>query len=412
MRVAACTVKQITRVSTPGKRALNIESLRKKGWFAVHLVLLAGLAVPAGAQGSDLIAALPGTQQLQPGQLLTARTSSQNALPDASENILISYISTSFDGKNTVVFGQVSIPRTPVPAGGYPVVSFASGTTGFAPQCAPSLTQGYANGYLNEWLKRGYAVVRTDYEGWGAASPRPIMHGKSNANGIVDIVAAAHSLRDKLSNDWIVLGHSEGGGAALWTAGRPGTTEGKYRLRGAIAVSPTGPGVLKFMNNALNGGYVYQGTQAYISVTVLAAQVVDPSIDLPDLVAKPMMPQVQAAKTACLAELTALPQLHRGEYLKPGTAYDKFIEFLLAQDASSLTMGVPVLIVQGEADNGPVSVDTTEQLIASLCSHNAAIDYRKYRGEGHGSVLGASKDDAFSFAAAVFAGHAPTNSCR
>ncbi|SFP69667.1 alpha/beta hydrolase family protein [Amycolatopsis rubida] len=343
-----------------------------------------------------------------PGQLLTAEP--QGGLPDASQNLRISYVSTSYLGQNTVVYGRVSLPATPPPPGGYPVISWGEGATGVAPQCAPSLVgSASSDAYLDEWLKRGYAVVRTDYAGWGAAGPRPELNQKSNADAIVDIVTAAHSASDKLSNDWMAAGHSEGGGAALWTAGLSDHARAKYTLKGAIAIAPTGPGILKFIDDVINGKPISQLVQMLLAWTVAGAHVTDPTIDLHQLVTDHMMPQVDAAKASC--KTAQLPQLQPGQYLKSGKETDKLAAFLRRQDPSSLTMNVPVLIIQGDKDQTTVTPDTTQQMIRSLCDHGASIEYKSYQGENHGSVIGASRMDAFSFAASAFAGSAPKNSC-
>src|SRR3954452_13619121 len=54
------------------------------------------------------------------------------ALGSAHANELILYRSTGIDGKPVAVSGTVSIPRGKAPKGGWPVVTWAHGTTGIA----------------------------------------------------------------------------------------------------------------------------------------------------------------------------------------------------------------------------------------------------------------------------------------
>ncbi|MDZ7911993.1 MAG: alpha/beta hydrolase [Rhodococcus sp. (in: high G+C Gram-positive bacteria)] len=372
------------------------------------ILLAAGLAATACSHTPTVDPVAQDPDPLYAGQLLTSEM--QDGLPDASQNLRISYISTSHDGHDAVVYGRVALPSIPPPPGGYPVISWGEGSTGVAPQCAPSLIDDASyDAYLNEWLKRGYAVLRTDYEGWGAAGPRPLLNQKSNSNGIVDIVTAAHSISSELSNDWIAIGHSEGGGAALWTAGLNDQVGGKYPLKGAIAIAPTGPGVLKFTNGVKNGEPISQLVQMLLAWTVAGAQATDPTIEVQQVVTDPMMLQVDAAKASC--ETSELPQLEAGQYFLSGEGYDKVVNFLRDQDPSSLAMKVPVSIIQGDRDETTVTPDTTEQMIQSLCGSNASIQYKLYPGENHGTVIDASQNDAFSFAMAAFADTAPENSC-
>ena len=53
---------------------------------------------------------------------------------------------------------------------------------------------------LNTWIKAGYAVVRTDYEGLGTPGPHPYLIGHSEGYGVLDIVLAARQLDPALSN--------------------------------------------------------------------------------------------------------------------------------------------------------------------------------------------------------------------
>ena len=84
------------------------------------------------------------------------------------------------------------------------MVSYAHGTTGVAARCAPtripagplaSATVNYVVPELNSWLRRGYAVVRTDYEGLGVPGGRfSYLIGHSEARGVLDIVRAADAM--------------------------------------------------------------------------------------------------------------------------------------------------------------------------------------------------------------------------
>ncbi|MBP6863239.1 MAG: hypothetical protein KBC57_12910 [Neisseriaceae bacterium] len=179
----------------------------------------------------------------QPGTVLSLDKGARGTpLPDAGENYLITYVSQSAAGLPVSVTGQIAIPRSPMPSGGYPVLSWASGTTGMGQQCAPSNMGGHTE-TLNEWVKRGYAVLRTDYPGWADLGPRPLLNQRSNASAVIDLVTAAHAVSDQLATDWIVAGHSEGGGAALWAGARHEATQGRFQLKAAIALAPVGPGL-------------------------------------------------------------------------------------------------------------------------------------------------------------------------
>lgn len=100
------------------------------------------------------------------------------ALPSAQRTELITYLSEGADGRPALVSGTVAIPKGEAPESGWPVISWAHGTTGVGDACAPSADTvgGPAHSYverttdmLDRWVADGYAVVQTDYE---ASAPR------------------------------------------------------------------------------------------------------------------------------------------------------------------------------------------------------------------------------------------------
>lgn len=336
------------------------------------------------------------SDNLKAGQLLTSRLLDSDArYENAEKEYLISYLSTSPNNELVTVFGRIAIPKGTAPESGYPVLSWGNGTTGMAPQCSPSLDNNPdREAYLNAALAKGYAVLRTDYARWGADGPRLELNGQSNANNIADIVPAAHQLPEKLANEWVVVGHSLGGGAALWTASLPPNE--KYPLKGAVALAPVGPGVLKFIESAAEGSAPKEA-QFFIAVTVLGAKATDPSIDINKLADSSILPQFEAAQHLCVGELAALKPLPQGQYLKEGADLNKVKQFLLAQDPSSLKLNVPVLVIQGSEDKTTVTPETTKQMVQKLCNNGNNVLYKEYAGQSHRSVIAASKHNTFDF---------------
>lgn len=355
------------------------------------------------------------TTSPRPGTLLRSwKGKGGQPLPDAAENYFVNYTSTSVNGKVTTVSGQVAVPAGPVPAGGYPVIGWAPGTTGMGPRCAPSNFPSHIAS-LNEWVKRGYAVLRTDYEGWGDNARRPLLNQRSNADATVNLVVAARALSDKLGRAWMVMGHSEGGGAALWAAAMGPEAAKGCELKGAIALAPVGPGVLNLISDLANGTdtraafpLIAPEVAAYLAAaTVLGAQASDPAINIDKLVTADFRPFVEASRTTCISD--PLPKLSlpkAGQYLKPGSSYTRLETFLREQDASSQTLKLPVFVGQAGSDNFTPTPATTDQMVRALKSRGASIKLETYPGKNHGEVVAASLKDALAFAGDVFAGRA------
>ena len=159
-----------------------------------------------------------------PGQMLrTEPLDPALGLAMAGEQVRILYTSTDgIDGKTPVVVsGAYFVPKGTPPAGGWPLVAWAHGTTGIADTCAPSWIPRSERDahYLNAWLQQGYAIVATDYQGLGTPGPHPYLAVRPEAYSVLDSVRAVLKRFPDVANRIVVIGQSQGGGAAFATAG-------------------------------------------------------------------------------------------------------------------------------------------------------------------------------------------------
>jgi len=121
------------------------------------------------------------------GEVIWSRQVSGAAvLPGAAETRLVLYHSSTLAGQDTAVSGTISIPPGQPPADGWPVLNWTHGTTGVADICAPSrdapghpshIYNQLSDATLSQWVKRGYVVLKTDYEGLGTLVPTLIWWG-------------------------------------------------------------------------------------------------------------------------------------------------------------------------------------------------------------------------------------------
>jgi alpha-beta hydrolase superfamily lysophospholipase len=132
------------------------------------------------------------------------------------------YHSRSREGRDVLVSGVVATPAGRPPRGGFPLVSFAHGTTGFTDAAAPSRsgqtgTPVGLSDLLAGLTRRGYAVAATDYEGLGTPGPLQYVVGTSAGRSVLDAARAARKLAEgAVSHRVALVGHSEGGHAVLW----------------------------------------------------------------------------------------------------------------------------------------------------------------------------------------------------
>src|SRR5262249_18814177 len=155
---------------------------------------------------------------------------------------LLLYSGTGLDGKPTPVSAVLTVPKGKAPKkGGWPIVTWAHGTTGIADQCAPSranVQQGYDHPLMQRWLKAGYAVVRTDYQGLGTAGPHPYLIGDTEGHDVLDAVLAARQADRTIANDVAISGHSQGGQAALFAASLAPKYAPSLKVKGTVAFAP------------------------------------------------------------------------------------------------------------------------------------------------------------------------------
>jgi pimeloyl-ACP methyl ester carboxylesterase len=202
----------------------------------------------------------------EPGDLIRSERLAQDAyaaLDEASATYRVLYQSASGLGdKNAeptneaiAVSGLIAFPPGTAPKGGWPVVSWAHGTVGSADHAAPSMDpyvdavpgrtglgllrkiNKAPHALLNAFLRAGWAVAMTDYEGLGTYGNHPYLLGVPEGRGILDIVPAVHQLaaqtvRQLIAGRYAIVGHSQGGQAALWGAHLAST--GAYPTRGTL----------------------------------------------------------------------------------------------------------------------------------------------------------------------------------
>ncbi|MGD0394661.1 MAG: lipase family protein, partial [Acidimicrobiales bacterium] len=169
--------------------------------------------------GLDAFYKVPTTlNPAPPGSIIRWRViPAAGQLPPGATAYRILYHSESITGSDVAVSGLIVVPGGAPPTGGFPIVSWAHGTTGLPSQCAPSLGPLSSISYLLPLLKARMIVAATDYQGLGTPGIQPYLVGQSEAQGVLDAARAARNLEGPAaSNTVVVLGYSQGGQAALF----------------------------------------------------------------------------------------------------------------------------------------------------------------------------------------------------
>jgi pimeloyl-ACP methyl ester carboxylesterase len=337
------------------------------------------------------------------GALIWARgLSGPGLLKGAGGNRLILYRSTSVNGAATAVSGMVAVPKGKAPEGGWPVIAWAHGTTGIADQCAPSRTAvdlGYDHPLMQRWLKAGYAVVRTDYEGLGTpAAVHPYLIGVSEGRSVLDAVLAARQLEPRLSRDVMIAGHSQGGHAALWAASlAPRWTPG-LKVRGTIAFAPASH--VGEQAQLLRSVTTTGGITALAALILRGVDVADPNLHIASLLspeAAALYPQTDSACLPALAQSSSFGGLAPAQLLRSDADPTPVIAALNANDPEDLKIKTPVQIEQGTGDT-TVFPTFTQQLEVAYKQRGVNLVYKTYNGLTHSQVVTNAKPQADALA--------------
>ena len=193
------------------------------------------------AATGDLSATPPALSAERPGTLLrfqriTTPIAGSTAGPSTLWRVM--YVSSDDAGAPVAVTGLVRVPDGRAPGAGWPVISWAHGTTGTADRCAPSITLDYPPP-PDPMVADGIVIASTDYIGLGTPGVHPYLDGQSEGRAVDDIVTAAGQLPEvQLSGDFAVWGHSQGGHAALFARELAATRLPAFHLLGTVAMAP------------------------------------------------------------------------------------------------------------------------------------------------------------------------------
>ena len=396
----------------------------------VSLVLALALAgvsswINAGEPVLDAFYDTPDDVPAEPGALLRSEPFTR-AIPDGARAWRILYTTTDAEGSPVVASGIVVVPESDDVAGAdategtagepAPVIAWAHGTTGVARRCAPSaLADPWTSGALftlDRVVEEGWALVAPDYPGLGAEGAHPYLVGEPAGRSVLDAVRAAHQLDDAdLAPETVVWGHSQGGGAALWTGVLAPTYAPDVDLLGVAALAPASD-LIGLMDDvadipigSLFAVYALEGyATGYDDVRV--ADYVRP-------VGRTTFDQAARRCLDASAIVSAVSAVAVG--------MDIFVDDLTAgplatrldQNAPRAEIEAPLLIGQGETD-GLVLPGVQAAYVAARCDAGQPVDYRTYPGRGHVPLVEADSPlipELLAWTQARFDGAAPTPTC-
>lgn len=358
--------------------------------------------------------ALPST----PGRLLrTEALSPEQSLATAGKGIRILYSSTDGLGgaSPVVVSGALFLPRGEPPSGGWPLLAWAHGTVGVADICAPSWTPRSERDatYLSYWLSQGYAVVASDYQGLGTAGGHPYLATRPAAYSVLDSIRAVQGGDFSLSRKVVLIGQSQGGGAAFATGAYAPAYAPELDVRAVVATGT--PYFSPRAQAALEAARPRDAVDPLLAYNFLAMSLLeqtDPAFRVEDYISAEAMPAARSIRTSCFRDLA---QRVVGEKITYNRAYirepgEKLVSAYELMGYPTLALRMPVFMGTGGKDRD-VPAPMQLSLAADACAAGAVIQSHLYPSLDHSGTVNGSTGDSTPFVKKAFAGEPLSGNC-
>lgn len=389
------------------------------GWARGASALLVGVALLVAAPlGATTAAASRGpagagssaAQRLKsgrPGELISA---TPIIAPAGSRGWKVLYHSRAIDGRDIAVSGVVVAPTGKAPRGGRPVVSWAHGTHGLADSCAPSraIDVTYRIPGVRDFLKSGYVVAATDYEGLGTPGEHPYLVGPSEGRGVLDIARAAQQLPSAdASANVLVYGHSQGGQAALFAGELAPSYAPELHVLGVTAVAPVTDAAAMLPTASQTPALL-----GYVVMAAVGLHAAYPSVDLSTVLSPETLADLSVVDRLCSDDVVDyFAQRTPSQVLVRSPVDVPVIAALLRRDRAGNTATMaPLFVIQGDRDL-LVTQAETDQYVQRACAKGDSVLYRVYPGQDHVGARDVSVRDVESWMVDRLAGVTPPSNC-
>ena len=310
-------------------------------------------------------------------------------------------------------------------------IAWTHGTSGLEAPCAPSDYQNLQYSFIIPFTLAlsGFAVIAPDYAGLGVshdAQGKSIPHawglGPAQANDLAYAIEAARVLDFpdvKLSEDFVAMGHSEGGGAAWAFAQRqadPKLAVSGYR--GTVAFAPA-TDMLAQINEALsNPSDPFLGTQLFTQPYYIASVTAAfPAYNFSGLSKTALdLYQVVQKAGACINAYAYLFSTLNPLTLanQNWTANPSVQQWGALSKNGGKPFAGPLLVLSGEEDHS-IPVRYVEKAVDDTCSTSLgeeSVDFRAYEGLDHFPVMLGSQSDWMGWVRDRFEGVEVEKGCK
>lgn len=348
-----------------------------------------------------------------------------DSLSTAASVDVMRYKMPSVKGDITQATALVMIPKTTMPKDGWRVVVWNHGTLGSGDSCAASRNplQSSVKSLAETLLTLGYVVVAPDYEGLGTQGLHPYLHLNSAAqSNIAAMKAVKEYYGSKIQGNWMTVGLSQGGHAALGTAEY---SKGNSKYLGTIAASPASnlglilSGAPTALQDALlaesmnmlpqgSSATAYAGLLAFAAYSLGSIKSYETNFNYANVVHSRLLPFVEKAEgttgdnglclTPLIQDIAQDMMLFVAENpgktildypaLKANFQENSSVKkYLAVNNPAMVGLDKPVMIIQGTADE-VIPFAVTEGLVQHLENNlQTKVDFVISQDAGHSTAI-------------------------
>ena len=353
-----------------------------------------------------------GTAQAVAGSVLKVENHtdvSGYSLPSATSLSRLLYQTQTLSGELVPASAFILWPYVPrlQPDGKQQVVVWAHGSSGLFANYAPSHYKTLYQHFLCPYTLalQGYVVVAPDYAGLGpefTADGHEILHqfvaNPAHANDVFYSVQASQEAFADLAKEFVVIGHSQGGGAA-WGAAQRQAVKPVEGYLGAVAACP----VTNFLELPDTGNPLIPLMGAFISPTLEALY---ESFHPKDIFTEKGWEEWSKYLDFKHGIPVATQMLIGFQLMKDDWKENIWVKKFVDETSNwGKRIGGPLLVLQGEADPN-MNVNTTTTAVEKLMEvdQEAQVKFVKLPGLGHNPTLYGGQRTWLDWIAERFAG--------
>ncbi|KAL9582992.1 MAG: hypothetical protein Q9212_002973 [Teloschistes hypoglaucus] len=326
-------------------------------------------------------------------------------IPSATALSRILYQSEDLTGKLVPASAFILWPYVPrSQPDGHAIVAWAHGTSSITAEGAPSNHKNLWQHFLGPYplALQGYVVVAPDYAGLGVhedATGEPITHQymacPSHANDIIYAVKAAQQSFPELSQKFVVIGHSQGGGTA-WAVAQRQAEKPTAGFLGAVAVSP--------ITTLPQQPEPFRSALATAICPGLAS--VFHQFNPEDVLTEDGQRCLRIMTESATGIASSIAILFGAKLVKEDWAQKNYVERYLAMIFNGAkAFDGPLLVIHGEADE-TLNIDATNEAVARTVElfPSSSLEYIALPDVTHAPALQASQSIWMDWIADRFAG--------